>query len=313
MIELQNIQENIGRLRAQKALYSSAKAWGGFQLVLTVFVVMLISISVLMINKGWFVSYFGLSKGDYSWVLSAYGFVIIFFDALVITPVIDRRKVTAARIQQSFDSNVLGLSWNKLFYGVEPNYELIIEWSKKFKGDEVKLLNWYAIRTRELPIDIRRIVCQKTNCWWDANIRGRYNKYLYCLGSMMIVVLLTSSLIMDLSMQGIFLNVLAPIAPFCLFAIKTINLNKQAVSRLEKIIADVDTQWASIASQSYSDECLRGLSNSIQYCIFLNRKESPLIFDFFYNRSRDDNDDTMNRSADEYVSEYLAVTVESVT
>lgn len=308
MLETQNFDENIRKLKAQRALYSSAKFLSGMQLFLNVFTVVLISIAVLLFSKGWLINHLGWSKGDYSWILATYSFCLIFIDLLVITPTIEKRKENAAKIQQSFDVNVLNLSWNKSFYGTQPINEMIITWSKKFKGDASTLRDWYSPQTSLLPINVCRIVCQRTNCWWDSKIRNRYNNYLYVTGAILIAFLLSISLAINIDIQGLFSTLLAPLTPFFLFAVKTISDNKKVICRLKEVIDEVNEEWNKVISGNRDDNVLINLANSIQHSIFLNRKESPLIFDFIYNRSRNDYEDTMNMNAEDFVSQYQRIT-----
>lgn len=304
MLDAQNLEENIRKLKAQRALYSSAKYLSGLQLVLNVFIVITLSIAVLLFSKGWLITFFGWSKADYSWVLASYSFCIIFIDLLVLAPLIEKRKERAAKIQQSFDTHVLSLKWNKSFYGTQPINEMIITWSKKFKGNETELKDWYSNQTGSLPENICRLVCQRTNCWWDSKIRKRYNHYLYITGCLLVVILLSISLAINIDIQRLFSTLLAPLTPFFIFAIKTISDNKKVVSRLKEVIEEVNEEWNKILTENHSENELATLSNSIQHSIFLNRKESPLIFDFVYNRSRNDYEETMNMNAEDFVSQY---------
>ncbi len=304
MLNNQNLEENISKLKAQRALYSSAKILTGVQLILNVVVVILISITVLLFSQGWVISSFGWNKGDYAWVLAAYSFFIVFFDALVISKEIDRRKEIAAKIQQGFDKNVLNLTWNKSFYGEGVDNETVIEWSRKYKGDESGLTDWYSLQTNVLPSEIGRVICQRANCYWDSKVRGNYNTYLYVIGAVLTGGMISVSLFMNISVQNLFSMVLAPVIPFYLFAIKIISDNKKAISRLKGILGEANNQWEDILVGNYSQQGLKEFSNSIQHSIFLNRKESPLIFDFIYDFSKDDNENIMNRSADELISEY---------
>lgn len=92
--------------------------------------------------------------------------------------------------------------------------------------------------------------------------------------------------------------------PFFLFAVRTISDNKKSIIRLKHIIGEIDEQWQDIISGVEPHDQLLQLSNSVQHGIYLNRKESPLIFDFIYQRTRSEYESTMNRSAHELVQEY---------
>ncbi len=308
MLETQNYEENIRRLKAQRALYSSAKVLSGVQLFLSVIAVIFISVGVLLFSKGWIIKNFGWSKGDYSWVLATYSFCIIFIDLLILTPLIEYRKECAAKIQQLFDSDVLNLKWDRSFYGEKPINEVIIIWANKYKGSESDLINWYSQKTIQLPEDVCRIVCQRTNCWWDSKVRSRYNTLLYVIGVFLVTTLLLISLAVNIDIQGFFSTLLAPLIPFFIFAVKTISDNKKVIARLNEVIEELNVKLDKILSENHDDTDLFNFSNSIQHSIFLNRKESPLIFDFIYSYSRIDDEETVNVNAEDYVTKYQRTT-----
>jgi hypothetical protein len=98
-------------------------------------------------------------------------------DLFLFTPWQQRLKDLAARIQESFDCEVLDLPWQEIMVGQRPAGEAITEWGSLKAGesyDAHKLKNWYPTEIVSRDVSYARAICQRTNCWWDARLRRRY-------------------------------------------------------------------------------------------------------------------------------------------
>ncbi len=299
--EKQNLPINITLLKAQRALYSSAKNYAGLQLILTVVIMVAISIIYLVYGKGWL----GLPVTDLTWLVTSTSFIILLLDSIWLTPLIESKKEMAAKIQQEFDVNVLGINWSKGFLGKKVDKEDIEAWCYKFKGDEEKLKDWYCTKVEQLPLLPAKICCQSENAWWDGDLRKNYNTIIIVAAVLLVAISFIISISMNYTLQNFFAIFIAPLLPFSTIAFKTIYDNNKSIERLKNLKNDISDLWERVVKKeiSYSDANI--LIEGIQLGIFSNRKDSPLVFNFVYWLQKNRKEQIFNKTADQYISEYL--------
>lgn len=299
--EKQNLPINITLLKAQRALYSSAKNYAGLQLILTVFIMVAISFIYLIYGKGWL----GLPVTDLTWLVTSVSFLVLLLDSIWLTPLIESKKEMAAKIQQEFDSNVLGIQWSKGFLGKKVDREVIEDWCYKFKGDENKLRDWYCTKIESLPLTPAKICCQSENCWWDGDLRKKYNTLIILITLMAAIASFILSISLDYTMQKFFVVFIAPLLPFVTIAFRTIHDNNKSIERLKNLKSDLNDLWEQLLRQEKSDNDANVLIEGIQLGIFTNRKDSPLIFDFVYWLQKNKKEQIFNKTVSQYLDEYL--------
>jgi hypothetical protein len=299
----QNEALSIKRLAAQRAVYSRAKTFFGLQLLLNIPVVILIAIVVLALDKEWF----GLPKYDIAWVVGATGILFLMMDTLFWNTKINTYREKAARIQQAFDCEVLVLPVDEITYGKAPDKEEVENWSDAFPSAQLgDLHDWYRPEVGSLPLESARLICQRSNCWWDMDLRRRYNKVVFVVATIFLLSISIIAIALDCTTKTIFGQILAPSLPFLTIAIKLIKDNNDAIDRLQAMKETLDSLWETVLKKGISDADLRESSIRIQAGIFLNRKNNPLIFDWIHQRIRPKHESTTSKSTIEYVTEYLA-------
>lgn len=305
IVELQNKPQAIKQLAAQAALYSAAKTIFSIQLILGVPVVVVIALAALALDKQWF----GLPKKDIAHIVGASGMLFALLDIFVWSPLISRYREKAAKIQQTFDSSVLALSWNEIAYGKRPDLEDVEVWAKKnqfYTNGSNRYENWYRIEVNELPNEVARLVCQRSNCWWDMDLRRRYNRMIYAVGAVLFLSLVGIALGVNCTAETFFGLVVAPLLPFLTTGPKLVFDNRDAISRLETMKEALDESWNRIVQGKINKQEMTALSENIQGGIFNNRKQNPLIFDWLADRLRPANEDTTRTTVEQYVTEFKA-------
>ena len=230
-------------------------------------------------------------------------------DIFVWSPLISRYREKAAKIQQTFDSSVLALSWNEIAYGKRPDLEDVEVWAKKnqfYTNGSNRYENWYRIEVNELPNEVARLVCQRSNCWWDMDLRRRYNRMIYAVGAVLFLSLVGIALGVNCTAETFFGLVVAPLLPFLTTGPKLVFDNRDAISRLETMKEALDESWNRIVQGKINKQEMTALSENIQGGIFNNRKQNPLIFDWLADRLRPANEDTTRTTVEQYVTEFKA-------
>ena len=283
---LQNEPRQLQRLAAQRRLYSVAKRIFGFQLVLGG-----------PIAIGWAFAVFadpGIKATTAVW-----GLLVSLSDLLWLTPWQKRMRERAARIQEAFDCDVLNMPWNDIKAGKPVEPELVKECADKYAKVQAKfppLTNWYAPAVAELPPEVGRVICQRSNCWWDSKQRRRYATCV--IAGIVVVTLLMVGLgfIGGMTVEKLFLAIVLPLSPAMILAYRQFTEQTEAANRLDKLKDHADSLWAEMCAGGARTK-LAARSRALQDEIFENRKRSPLVFDWIFRLLRDDYDTQMNHGA----------------
>ena len=300
---LQESVLNIKRLKAQRYLYSRAKWLFGWQVFFNVAVVIIVALVALAYDK----SFWSLPHKDLAWVVGACGMTFFLADTFLWTPGINCYRQLAAGIQQSFDSEVLQLSWDKILFGNQPSHEDVERYSRhydKANHPANDLLGWYHQDISSVPLEVARFICQQTNCWWDMDLRRRYNGIIIGVGIALCGIMSIIAFYFGLTAQLFFALVVAPCLPFFATAASLFQNNRDAVTRLGDMKMEMESQWSAVLNRQLSLDQLTDFSRHIQRGIYLNRINNPLIFDWLYRLSKDDHEQTTSHSVSHYVQQY---------
>ena len=284
----QNTQKQLQRLAAQRYLYSTAKRIFGAQILLGGPVAVACSIAALALPS---------VKG----YVAVWGVTIAICDLFWLDPWQKRLRNLAAKIQEVFDCDVLSLPWNTIKVGNKPDIELVKEQADKYfkhVRNPFPLSNWYPIVVGSLPIELARIVCQRSNCWWDSKQRKHYAIYIVVILAAICLAILGVGLIGGLTIEKFSLVVVAPLLPAITIGIRQYREQMEAADRLDKLKEHADKLWSDVCRPDPAPD-LAVKSRFLQDEIFENRKRSPFIFDWIFGRVRNNYEDQMNYSAEE--------------
>jgi len=293
IVKRQNTDDMLICLTAQRFLYSTAKKLFFWQLMLSTVIIILLSL-------------FNLYK-DISWIIAAYGALIAIFDVTFWSSLIKKRKEKAAKIQELFDTSVLNINWNKTLVGEKPTYEEIIRYSEKYKkrhSDFGILKNWYSPKISKIQSDAVKIICQRSNCTYDYAIRDSFSNAIFIVLGIMLLFLLVIGFVKGFTLQSFFLLVVFPLLPAIYLLLKTIKDNNASQKALDDLRSITESLWNKLLLDNKIDVNL--MAREIQDKIFLNRKNSPLIFDWYYRMKRNQLEKEMDFSVDKLVQEYTS-------
>lgn len=290
----QNEQKQLEKLAAQREIYSFAKRLYLLQICLTV----LIPIGLFIISSIW------SNLLIYS---ALFGVVAFIVNGIILQPIIKTHKIKAAKIQELFDCEVLELETSPLKVVNDIAVEEVLlnyNMHKKIEANIEKIRDWYPTNVVELPISIARIICQRTNCWWDSKLRIRYSTFLKHFGLSVFFVLFIYAFIskVDLTAFTLYLSGLIPFFQFC--NSESIE-HKEAASRLNELVKYSQDIWDYALDNPGDSYRMKLNSRRLQDEIYEHRCKSPLILDKFYNLFRDQNELLMNRTSEILIEEAL--------
>ena len=288
----QNTQKQLERLAAQRELYSSAKSWHIAQIVTTVLIPVCLAI-------------FSSLKPEFATYGAIFGVFSFILDISIVEPEIYKKKTKAAKIQELFDCEVLQIPKSPLKTVDDITVEEVLTHYNahiKIRTNVEKIKDWYSPLVGQLSIKTARILCQRTNCWWDSKLRNRFSNFLKYSSILIFMSLLILSYMADLTLME-FTLILSTLVPFFQFCIKQSNDNKDTANRLNELILYSIQVWNNALKNSCDDETMIIDSRRLQDEIFEHRKKSPLILNIFYKIFRDKDEDLMNRTTEILVEE----------
>lgn len=278
-------------LRARTLIYRRAKNVQAVGLIISlVFPIIGLIVSALLLPSKPFIAFAAL--------------LFSFLEVLVVDRWHHAQLKNAAKLQEDFDCTVLQMDWNSFLVGnrIDPEDVFADACKKLSDKDEQRLINWYPLAVKELPLHLARLVCQRTNLWYDSALRKRYRRVLFTGCVVLIAGAGVVSLAIDHTMTTFVLSTLAPMTPVIIWALRECNRQAATIELLDRLNDEVKKLLDRARSGATGQE-ISMRSRELQDAIFNHRASSPLIFDWVYNLLRSRMEEQMNAGADQLVSE----------
>ncbi|MDO5292747.1 MAG: S-4TM family putative pore-forming effector [bacterium] len=276
--ERQNEERSINLLAAQRQLYNEVKRVNGIGVLFAVFIPLVLAVVQLIIENE--------TLSAVSYVAS----ITSMFIALGVSAYVKNEKKLAAEVQQHFDIYVYQIQWDtKLFGKMRDVTHCVMEKSKKLymkSGEREKLIDWYTSPVGLVELKKGILLCQKENFHWDVSLRKRYKTFCIIIIGVLTVAILALGVIKNES-TCMLLYRFAFIVPMVqwLFQI-VVQINDDVVNLME-----CDELLNSSATKTMNE------LQEIQGKIYNHRKSCLAIPNWFYERYKDNDEDTAHRSA----------------
>ncbi|MCL4354808.1 S-4TM family putative pore-forming effector [Patescibacteria group bacterium] len=259
----QNTVQKIQLLSAYSSVYSHAKKIMGFRIIVSVVVsfcgiiiALLIPSTALMI---------GAISGLWSIVSE------------VLLKSLEKQKIIeGATIQEQFDTELFSLPWNSNL-GNKVSPEVIISADRNFKGDRIKLKNWYP-NTRNVgrPRDV--LLCQRSSAVWDWRLRKLYIFLVLGISSSLLILEIIFAIVLNLSFLNFLLSLLLPSSALLLISFNIIKDNYDLLE-FRKKLENKATKSLAMRDGKISIKLCR----EIQDDLFRLRSKGALIPNWFYS------------------------------
>jgi hypothetical protein len=284
----QDLEENLERLAAQRALYSRAKAVRGA----SVLVVTLLAVGSLPVAIYWPKASAGLGLFALLWTL---------VELVLLDGVEEQNRQKAALIQEDFDTRVFGLPWNPAL-GARPMPEAIVDAGKPGKGDP-SLKGWYA-DAGPLPRALAVLASQRSCVAWDHRARHLYQLLLASIALVLVVAAVALALATNQSLSNFLVGFAVPLLPALQHTIKTFKAHRRAGSEQERFIEELSSTWEEGVANggAIPDAKLR----LVQDRLLLLRREQTPVPDYLYRRLRSRYEVAMRETTQRLVSEAMA-------
>lgn len=293
--KLQNSDDQLNLLAAQRHLYSSAKKVIGMQMMLA---------GPLAMGA----TLLGVLYPEFKNYASLWGVTVLALDIALLNSLQKKWRAQAALIQEAFDTKVLDIPWNEIKVGKRPEPELIHEQARKF-GSQAQnweeLKNWYPVSVQQLPVRWGSILCQRTNVWWDSTLRRKYANALMTVLVLLAIALIWLAFSRSMGITDFMMTIVIPMAALYKLGVSQFVDHRDAADRLDKLRDHADKLWSDAINGAELDE-LKMRSRRLQDEIYDGRKRNPPVFDKVFWMFRDAHEQQMNKGASVLIQEAKA-------
>jgi hypothetical protein len=291
----QNSPEFIRLLRARSQAYREAGRYQGAQLVLTA--VVPVASAVL-----------GVFVPEARPFVAATAIAISLIDLAILDRSMRRALKTSALISETFDCRLFDIPWDPFVAGRLPEPELIADAERRWTKGDGQLTSWYPPIVGTTTLPLARIICQRTNLWYDAALRERYSNYLLLGATAMVFLLFAAGLIANLKFADFVLTVLAPSAPLLSWSLREVFRQRDAADAQRTARAEAEMLWTQACAAQFSSAEIDRKSREFQNAIFQRRVSNPLLFPFIYRIFRASMEADMNLGAADLLAQIKAKT-----
>lgn len=217
--------------------------------------------------------------------------VLLILEVTFFLPMQRRDCRYAARIQEQFDTEVLGLDWNSLVAGSKvPAEDIRAIADGPMVEDERRLFqNWYESSISRLPLSVGRLLCQRTNIQYDSRVRNRYKGALLAGAALVFLMPFFVGLYQELTLGEAILNLVLPSLPLLTYLLREWRKQSDTLEELEALKTEVLKLWGT-ALAGESPAKLTVSARALQDAIFLHRATNPIVFEWFYGWLREGNE-----------------------
>lgn len=245
-------------LKAQRVLYSESSK--------------LPSIKIIEIALSFLLPYIALFNSTLEKYLVITGVVLTILYYLTKRKLKNKKKI-AANIQEQFDTQLFGISWNDILCEKKIPENIIKVYAQKC-NDEMD--GWYTSKiTTNITRDKAVLLCQLENLSWQLNLRNRYSFVLLVILAIQILSIVLTAIFLN-KVTSIPLILLPSIVPFVDYVFgewRVSNSQKDLIERITSLFQ----------SSNIADATLRQLQDGI----YIFRRDQEKIPDTFYEIFKD--------------------------
>lgn len=282
----QNTEKGLRYLAAQEQLYNDGRFYKNIALGLAVFAIFVPLTKIYFPtfeNNVWLIE-LGIS------LLVSFG-----FDTL------QKQKINqAAKIQEEFDVDIYGLSWNNVLADNKVRKEDVEEAASKNPKDNS---NWYTSTIGSFgDSSIQTLLCQRENAAWDSRLKNyAANFFMILFLSTLVIAFVVGITFCNTDFIKMLKDYVSPFLPCALLFIQSFL----ALRKSSKGLESVENQINSYIETYKKDKKTIDSANlrAIQDKILMSRKENTLVPEFLYNYFKKSFDKSTLVATNEYIKE----------
>ena len=287
----QNTPDNLQLLAAQRVFYAKAKRFAASQATLAAMVPIIAAAMTAFCPKtaGW---------------AAIIAIVAALADTWFLDPKQSEWRKCGANTQEKFDCAVLLIAHNEALEGTCPTPEEIFEAEQEYRPDpKAPLPDWYPKKATELPLPLGRLVCQRTNLWWDSKLRRRYRRLVVITVAIISAASFLFGFAKHWSLEQFVLAVVAPLFPALMWAGREYKRQSDGAAELDRLRDTAERLWNHMLESGISEAEIESKARPLQDAILVGRRERATVFDWIYRRLRKKQEEQMNVGAEKMIQE----------
>jgi hypothetical protein len=288
-LNYQNTEKGLRYLAAQKQIYNEARRFKNLSYVLVLFPIL------VPFCKQWLPEL----ENWYAIVdIAILVLVNVFFDLW------EKQKInTAARIQEEFDTDIYGISWNSVEADEKVSKETVIEAASRLESSKRPTTDWYnkdILTVREPTLQI--LLCQRENVAWEARLKKIASNYF--LYAFLIVLGIAIFLFFQHHGMDNFQLVKDYILP-CLPCLWLLWIGYKAFSESSKTFENVENKIVQFFENYKKTQTVPSEQElrSLQDRIIKSRKENTVIPEWLYYRFEKKLNQLTATASNDYIKE----------
>jgi len=219
-------------------------------------------------------------------ILGLLGSLYLLASRLVLRPEMTRAHREGVAIQEQYDVELFGLTWNKGLADSPVPIVDVEDLASRYQGSQAALAGWY-VGTGHAPSGAAVLLRQLENVSWGRRDHQRFailaaSSLVISVGATVVVGLLAGA-----SLAAYVSTLLAPSLPWLLDLADLSVLHWRAAATRSEIEADLNTLWVSLGNGTpdVPPEALR----EVQDRIFIARRRFGRVPTWFYRLRHDRN------------------------
>lgn len=288
--QIQNSGPQMGLLRARSQVYREA----------TTLLILQFAFTVLLPVATAGVALLAPSIRPYT---AAVALMVSALDVTVLDRMYRAKLKVAAKVAEAFDCEVLTLPWNQFVAGKRAEPETIIAAQAAWRGGDSKLTNWYPVAVGAAPLHLARIICQRTNLWYDATLRRHYGAWVLVFAAVLLLGLVVAASFTGLTVALLISTVLPPAAPVLIWSLREYFRQRDTAEAQETAKAEAEALWERAKAGGCAEADCGPLSREFQNAIYARRVSSPLMLPGVYRLLRPGMEVQMNKTGEVYLTE----------
>ncbi|MBW8793014.1 MAG: hypothetical protein JF597_05305 [Streptomyces sp.] len=184
----------------------------------------------------------------------------------------------AALLQELFDVRLFRLEWNGPMAGPPPAPQQVNGLSRRFRGDEAELLDYYEIPELPRPYDV--LACQQQNLGWGARVRRRYARTVLTAMIAWLVLGLVAGLSARMSVLDLLLLWYVPSLGAVMTGLEVCRIQWEVAAERERVMELLEARVAAGGDPA----ALLGFARQVQDVIFQSRQRHTRVPDWFFHR-----------------------------
>jgi len=221
---------------------------------------------------------------------------------------IDHDRRLGAKLQELFDRTLFGLSWPENIVGEKPTFEVVGALSAKYAAilkpeRQNKLQNWYPTQIENLQKPIAVLICQRSNCVWDADLRKTYVRILYAGILLLMAVGALVAILLKMTVPDFLLTFTVPTLPAIAFVWRVALSQTEAISSSHRTRRALDSVRQTAMANKYSADVLDAHIDYLQAEIFDRRSTISRVPAIIYDRYREKLEGEMKQAVDSMIAD----------